>query len=307
MSFTAGDVKELREATGAGMMDCKKALEETKGDKDKAVDYLRTKGLASAAKKQGRIAAEGAIITVAVGDKGVALEVNCETDFVAKNADFVAFSNQVAKLILDGNYTNVEALSSAKLGAETVQEKINSLVLKIGEKIALRRFTKLNIANGYVSCYTHSGKIGVLCALEASNKAVYNSEDFQTFAKDLCLHVAASDTKFIKADEMDEGFRNKEAEIYAAQLREQGKPEQMIPNIVKGKLSKLASEVCLLEQKFVKNPDVDIKSLVADLAKKHACTIQVKQFVKLNLGEGIEKKQDNFLEEVAKMTGAGNN
>lgn len=307
MSFTASDVKELRDVTGAGMMDCKKALEETKGNKDKAIDYLRTKGLASAAKKQGRIAAEGAIITSAIGEVGVVLEVNCETDFVAKNADFVAFSNQIAKLILEGNFSNVEAVNQAKIGSETVQEKINSLVLKIGEKIALRRFTKLNNAGSFTSCYTHSGKIGVLCSFEASNKAIYNSEDFQALAKDLCLHIAASDTKFIKADEMDEGFKNKEAEIYAAQLKEQGKPDQMIPNIVKGKLSKLASEVCLLEQKFVKNPDLDIKSLIAELAKKHSCTIQVKQFVKLNLGEGIEKKQDNFVDEVAKMTGAGNN
>lgn len=307
MSFTATDVKELREATGAGMMDCKKALEETKGDKEKAVDYLRTKGLASAAKKQGRIAAEGAIVTLSMGDKGIALEVNCETDFVAKNADFVAFSNQAAKLILEGNFANVEAVNSAKIGAETVQEKINALVLKIGEKIAIRRFTKVSLSGGYVSYYTHSGKIGVLCAVESSNKSIYSAFDFQDFAKDLCLHIAASDTKFIKADEMDEGFKNKEAEIYAAQLREQGKPEQMIPNIVKGKLSKLAAEVCLLEQKFVKNPDMDIKTLVSEMGKKHACELQIKQFVKLNLGEGIEKKQDNFLEEVAKMTGAGKN
>lgn len=304
MSFTAGDVKELREATGAGMMDCKKALEETKGDKDKAIDYLRTKGLASAAKKQGRIAAEGAVITIAAGDKGVALEVNCETDFVAKNADFIAFSNQVGKLILEGNFANIEAVNNAKIGSETVQEKINGLVLKIGEKIALRRFNKMVLTEGYISSYTHSGKIGVLCAIKASNKAVYAAPDFQEFAKDLCLHIAASDTKFINGNEMDEGFKNKEAEIYAAQLREQGKSEQMIPNIVKGKLSKLASEVCLMEQKFVKNPDIDIKTLAADLGKKHQCEITIKEFAKLNLGEGIEKKSDNFVDEVAKMTGA---
>lgn len=307
MSFTAGDVKELRESTGAGMMDCKKALEETKGDKQKAIDYLRTKGLASAAKKQGRIATEGAIMTLAAGDKAVALEVNCETDFVAKNADFVELCKQTAKLVLDGNYSDVEALANAKLGNETVQEKVNGLVLKIGEKIAIRRFKKVTVADGLTACYTHTGKIGVLCAIQSSNKAVYAQPDFQEFAKDLCLHIAASDTKFISADQMDEGYKNKEAEIYAAQLREQGKPEQMIPNIVKGKLSKLAAEVCLLEQKFVKNPDVDIKSLVADLSKKHQCQISIKEFTKLNLGEGLEKRQDNFADEVAKMTGASQN
>lgn len=307
MSFTAGDVKELREATGAGMMDCKKALEECKGDKDKAIDYLRTKGLASAAKKQGRIATEGAIITLAAGEKAVAVEVNCETDFVAKNADFCEFAKASAKLALENSYSDVDALLGAKLGAGTVQDTINGLVLKIGEKIALRRFKKINLKDGYTSCYTHSGKIGVLCSILSSNKNVYTQSDFQEFAKDICLHIAASDTKFISSDQMDEGFKNKEAEIYAAQLREQGKPEQMIPNIVKGKLSKLASEVCLMDQKFVKNPDIDIKTLLADLAKKHQCQIFIKEFVKMNLGEGLEKRQDNFADEVAKMTGVNQN
>lgn len=214
MSFSATDVKDLREKTGAGMMDCKKALTETNGDMEKAIDYLRTKGLAAANKKQGRIATEGMIGSyIHNGKIGVMVEVNCETDFVGK------------------------------------------------------------------------------------------SDDFQTFVKDVAMHIAAADPKFLSATDIDESFKNREAEIYAQQLKEQGKPEKMIPNIVKGKLDKMASEVCLLEQKFVKNPDVSIQDLVNELTMKIGEKISIRRFVKFNLGEGLEKKQDNFVDEVAKMTG----
>ena len=214
MSFSATDVKDLREKTGAGMMDCKKALTETNGDMEKAVDYLRTKGLAAAQKKQGRIAAEGIIGSyIHNGKIGVMVEINCETDFVAK------------------------------------------------------------------------------------------SDDFTTFAKDVAMHIAASNPLFLAATDIDENYKNREAEIYAQQLKEQGKPEKMIPGIVKGKLDKMASEVCLLEQKFVKNPDVTIQDLVNELTMKIGEKISIRRFVKYNLGEGIEKKQDNFADEVAKMTG----
>jgi elongation factor Ts len=214
MSFSATDVKDLREKTGAGMMDCKKALTETNGDIEKAVDYLRTKGLAAAQKKQGRIAAEGIIGSyIHNGKIGVMVEINCETDFVAK------------------------------------------------------------------------------------------SDDFTTFAKDVAMHIAASNPIFLAASDIDESYKNREAEIYAQQLKEQGKPEKMIPGIVKGKLDKMASEVCLLEQKFVKNPDVSIQDLVNELTMKIGEKISIRRFVKYNLGEGIEKKQDNFADEVAKMTG----
>ena len=208
------DVMTLREKTGVGMMECKKALTETKGDMDKAVDYLRKKGLASATKKEGRIAAEGVVGTyIHNGKIGVMVEVNCETDFVAKNQDFL------------------------------------------------------------------------------------------TFTKDVSMHIAASDPKFVKAEEIDEAFKQKEAEIYAAQLKEQGKPENMIAKIVEGKLAKLAQEVCLYEQKFVKNPDLSIKDLINELTLKLGEKIVVRRFVRWNLGEGIEKKVDNLAEEVAKMTG----
>lgn len=214
MAFSVDDVKDLREKTGAGMMDCKKALQETNGDMEKAVDFLRAKGLAAASKKQGRVAAEGLIGSyIHNGKIGVMVEVNCETDFVAK------------------------------------------------------------------------------------------SDDFQNFVKDVSMHIAAADPKFLKADEIDEGFKNREAEIYAQQLKEQGKPEKMIPNIVKGKLDKLAKDVCLLEQSFVKNPDITISDLLNEVTLKIGEKIAIRRFVKFNLGEGIEKKKDNLAEEVAKMTG----
>jgi elongation factor Ts len=213
--ITSEDVKNLREKTGAGMMDCKRALTECGGDFEKAVDYLRTKGLAAAQKKQARVAAEGLIGSyIHNGKIGVMVEVNCETDFVAKGPDF------------------------------------------------------------------------------------------QTFVKDVAMHIAASDPKFVRSDEMDENFKNREAEIYAAQLREQGKPEAMISKIVEGKLKKLASEVCLMDQPFVREPEKTVSDLLNDLVLKLGEKIAIRRFVKFNLGEGIEKRKDNFAEEVAKMQGS---
>jgi len=212
--ITAKLVSELREKTGAGMMDCKKALGEVNGDVEKAIDYLRQKGLAAAQKKQSRIAAEGAVGSYIHGGKmGVLVEVNCETDFVAK------------------------------------------------------------------------------------------SEDFQTFVKDVAMHVAAADPKFVRSSEMDQSFVDREVAIYTAQLKEEGKPENMIPKIVEGKVKKLASEVCLLDQKFIKNPDISVQDLINELTIKVGEKIDVRRFVKFNLGEGIEKKVDDFAAEVAAMTG----
>jgi len=214
MSFSANDVKDLREKTGAGMMDCKKALSECNGNMDDAVDYLRKKGLAAAQKKQGRIAAEGIIGSyIHMNSKiGVIVEVNCETDFVAKNPEF------------------------------------------------------------------------------------------QHFAHDVAMHIAAADPKFVRDDEMDENFKNKEAEIYAAQLKEQGKPEKMIPKIVEGKLSKLAEEVCLYNQKFVKNPDKTVNDLINELTLKIGEKISVRRFHKFVVGEGMKKREDNLAAEIAAMT-----
>jgi len=302
MSISAADVKEIRELTGAGMMDCKKALEETAGDKQKAIDYLRTKGLSSAAKKQGRIAAEGLILTKVQKNQAVIIEVNCETDFVAKNIDFVNYIENLSNALIENKIGTVEELLAVKFNGESFSEIQNGLVLKIGEKIALRRFQYLSSTGWHLSNYTHSGKIGVLLAFSSSKpEAFVNNSEFAMMQKDICLHIAASDTKFISSDEMDETFKNKEAEIYAAQLKEQGKDEKMIPNIVKGKLSKLASEVCLLDQKFVKNPDITIQQLLNDFSKKSGSVIKIEKYIKYTLGEGIEKKVENFADEVNKM------
>ncbi|HLW56631.1 MAG TPA: translation elongation factor Ts [Bacteriovoracaceae bacterium] len=303
MAYTAADVKNLRETTGAGMMDCKKALDESNGDFDKAVDYLRAKGLAAAAKKQSRVAAEGMITACVKGKIAALVEVNCETDFVAKNESFQAFANDAANVAVDGNLGDIDALLAAKGPAGIIKDNITDLTLKIGEKIDLRRVALLKLeGNGMIGSYVHSGKIGVLVSL-ATDKDITGNEDLVELAKDISMHIAAANPQFLNASEIDEDYKNKEAEIYTAQLKEQGKPEAMIPNIVKGKLNKLASEVCLYEQSFVKDPDITVAKLIENVSNKVGANIKVEKFIKLNLGEGIEKRSENFAEEIAKITG----
>jgi len=302
MTVSATAVRDLREKTGAGMMDCKKALAECAGDFEKAVDYLRAKGLAAAAKKQSRTAAEGIVTATVEGAVGVVVEVNCETDFVAKNPEFQTFVSNVASHLLTNNAKDVEDLKTQTIKGKKVTEWIQELTLKIGEKIDVRRFEKRKLnGDGKIAQYVHNGKIGVLVEVTASADAA-KKDAFTELMSDLCLHVAAADPKFLHADQIDESFKEKEAEVYAAQLREQGKDEKMIPNIVKGKLNKLASEVCLNEQKFVKNPDISIAQLIKEVEAKVGSTLKICGFSKITLGEGIEKKQDNLAEEVAKMT-----
>jgi elongation factor Ts len=303
MAYTAADVKNLRETTGAGMMDCKKALDETQ-DFQKAVDYLRAKGLAAAAKKQSRVAAEGLIAAVVKGKLGALVELNCETDFVAKNDSFQAFVQTAANVAVDGKLNSVQALLGAK-GPKgiTLQDEVSELTIKIGEKIDLRRVELMTLeGNGLIGSYVHSGKIGVLCKIEA-DKDVANNDAVKELAKDLCMQIAAANPTFLNASEIDENFKAREAEVYAAQLKEQGKPDNMIPNIVKGKLNKLATEVCLYEQTFVKDPDTNIAKLIETVSKTAGATLKVTKFTKFNLGEGIEKKQENFAEEIAKLSG----
>ena len=305
MSFTAKDVKELREKTGAGMMDCKKALTENNGDINAAVDFLRQKGLAAAAKKATRVAAEGLIGAVVEGNVGAVVEINCETDFVAKNDDFKNFVTKVANHLVTSSASDVAALKEEKMGDRTVQEVVQELTLKIGEKIDIRRFDKRTISGeGRIGSYVHSGKIGVLVEVAADSAETAGKEEFKALVSDLCLHVAAADPKFLTSDDIDQDFKDREAKVYEAQLKEQGKPENMIPNIVKGKLNKLATEVCLMDQKFVKDPDMSVSKLIADVESKTGGKITVAGFSKMNLGEGIEKKEDNLAEEVAKMTKA---
>jgi elongation factor Ts len=296
-------VKDLREKTGAGMMDCKKALTETSGDMEAAVDYLRQKGLAAAAKKASRIAAEGIVAAQVSGNVGALVEVNCETDFVAKNDDFRNFVNDVTNHLLKNDAKDLESLKNQKIGNLTIQEKIQELTLKIGEKIDLRRFSrKVVTENCRLGHYVHSGKIGVLVNVKSDNAAVLKNDEFNELLNDLCLHVAAADPKFLNGSDIDDDFKKREAAIYEAQLREQGKSDAMIPNIVQGKLAKLASEVCLLEQKFVKDPDISIAKLVSNVGSKLGAKLTLDFFERISLGEGIEKKQDNLAEEVAKLS-----
>ena len=305
MAFTAKDVKELREKTGAGMMDCKKALTENDGNLEAAIDYLRQKGLAAAAKKATRVAAEGLIGGVVEGAVGALVEVNCETDFVAKNDDFKGFVNKLANHLVTSTATTVEALKAESFGERTLEETIQELTLKIGEKIDVRRFVKKSMTTeGKVGSYVHGGKIGVLVEVTADSAETAKKDEFQELVNDLCLHVAAADPRFLTADQIDEDYKEREAKVYRAQLIEQGKPENMIDNIIKGKLNKLASEVCLMDQKFVKNPDLSVSKLVKEVEAKTGGKITIAGFEKMNLGEGIEKKDDNLADEVAKLTKA---
>lgn len=303
MAYTAADVKNLRETTGAGMMDCKKALDETQ-DFQKAVDYLRAKGLAAAAKKQSRVAAEGLIAAVVKGKLAALVELNCETDFVAKNDSFQAFVQTAANVAVDGNLNTVEGLMNAK-GPKglTLKDEVSELTIKIGEKIDLRRVELMKLeGHGTIGSYVHSGKIGVLVKIEA-DKDVSGNAAVTDLAKDLCMQIAAANPTFLNASEIDESFKAREAEVYAAQLKEQGKAEAMIPNIVKGKLNKLATEVCLYEQTFVKDPDTTVAKLIETVGKTAGANLKVTKFTKFNLGEGIEKKSENFAEEIAKLSG----
>jgi elongation factor Ts len=291
MAITASTIKELREKTGAGMMACKTALKETNGDFEAAVDYLRKKGLAAAEKKQSRTAAEGIVVNVVEGNKAVILEVNCETDFVAKGDDFKNFAKEMASFALSNDVTSSEALKDQKA------QEINELTLKCGEKIDVRRLISKQSENK-LGFYNHGGKIGIL--IEMNTTAAGQKVD--ELLKDVSMHVAAASPRFLSSNEIDETFKAREAKIYTEQLIEQGKPEKMIPNIVQGKLRKLASEVCLLEQKFVKNPDLSVSAHIEAVSKELGSSVELVSFRSLVLGEGVEKKVDNLADEVAKMT-----
>ncbi len=304
-TFSAKDVKELREKTGAGMMDCKKALTESNGDIEAAVDYLRQKGLAAAAKKASRVAAEGLVGGAVEGNTGVLVEINCETDFVAKNDDFKQFVTQMSNHILSSSATDIAGLKEDSMGSATVQKTVEELTLKIGEKIDVRRFVKRSLSgDGKIGSYVHTGKIGVLVEVKADKAEATKAPEFAELVNDLCLHVAAAAPTFLLASEIDEDYKQREAKVYEAQLVEQGKPENMIPNIIKGKLNKLASEICLMDQKFVKNPDLSVSALVKEVEGKLGAKLEITGFDRLVLGEGIEKKEDNLADEVAKMTKA---
>lgn len=288
MAVTATMVKELREKTGAGMMDCKKALTETNGDMEQAVDFLREKGISKAAKKADRIAAEGSAYTLTEGNTSVLIEVNCETDFVTKNDQFKTLLAEVAKHLLDQRPATVEeALQQPLHGeGETLETYINNNIAKIGEKLSLRRFVIAEKTdNDAFGAYIHmGGNIGVLTVVEGTTD--------ETFAKDIAMHIAAVNPRFVSRDAVDEEVVEKEREVLKQQALNEGKPEKIVEKMVEGRLGKFFEEICLLEQSFVKDPDQKVKQLVSDKGAT------INEFTRFEVGEGMEKREDNFAEEV---------
>ena len=305
--ITAQAVKELRERTGAGMMDCKKALSETNGDMDKAVEVLREKGLAAAAKKAGRIAAEGVVETYVSEDKKSAgiIEVNCETDFVAINEDFKTFAKNLAKMVSTTNANTIEEFVESVYiedESKTVQQVLTDLIAKIGENMNVRRFEKFSADNGVIASYIHGGgRIGVLAQVSCEK----NSEVIDELAKDLAMQVAASNPLYLNDKSVDQEAIEKEKEIYRVQALNEGKPEKIVDKMVEGRVKKYLKEICLVDQPWVKNPDLTITALVNEKAKEVEAPVEVARFVRFEKGEGIEKKEENFAEEVAKQMKQG--
>ncbi len=291
MAITAADVKKLREATGAGMMDCKKALTEVGGDFDAGVDFLRKKGLGAADKKAGRVAAEGIVVTKAKGNAAAVLEVNAETDFVSKNDQFVAFADKLAEFILDKRPADVTALLAMSFeGDLTVEQTLSQLIATIGENMSVRRFQVLE-ASGVVATYIHgTGKIGVLVALDG------NADDtLSTIARNVAMHVAAVNPQFVSRDEVTTDIAERERAVLTERALASGKPEAIVEKIVTGQMNKFFSENCLLDQEFVMDSDKTVAKAVSDV-QADAKIVAVARFA---LGEGIEKKEEDFAAEVA--------
>ncbi|HEY1752377.1 MAG TPA: translation elongation factor Ts [Caulobacteraceae bacterium] len=310
--ITAGMVKDLRETTGAGMMDCKRALEETGGDVPAAVDLLRVKGLAKAAKKADRVASEG-VVAVATARAGAgataaAIELNSETDFVARNETFQGAARQIAGAAV-GVDGDAEALRAAKVdGAQTADELIRGLIATIGENMTLRRFARLHVDHGAVGAYVHNkvpgatdlGRMGVIVAVEGGGDQAV----LEDLARNIALHVAGTPTPplSLSADELDPAAVAKEKAILTDQAAESGKPPNVVEKMVEGRIRKWMEDVVLLKQPYVKNPDQTIEQLVAETAKQVGSPLKVAGFVRLALGEGVEKKEDDFAAEVAAMS-----
>ncbi|MDP8912157.1 MAG: translation elongation factor Ts [Pseudomonadota bacterium] len=303
--ITAATVKELRERTGAGMMDCKKALGETGGDMEAAIDWLRTKGLAAAAKKAGRTAAEGLVGVAVSGTRGAVVEVNSETDFVAKNEQFQEFVRTVAELALTGN-GNVEGLAAASWPTGgTVQEKLTSNIATIGENQSLRRAAVLQVNDGVVVSYVHNavaaglGKIGVLVALESTG----DKSKLEGLGKQLAMHIAAANPMALTGEELDPSLVDRERGIAMEKASESGKPANIVEKMVEGAIAKFRKENALLSQLFVMDNKTKIEDVVKAEAKNAGAPIELKAYVRFQLGEGIEKKESDFAAEVAAASG----
>ncbi|CAO3444402.1 translation elongation factor Ts [Azospirillum sp.] len=304
--ITASLVKELREKTGAGMMDCKKALNETQGDLEGAVDWLRKKGLAAAAKKSGRVAAEGLVAVATAGTKGAVVEVNAETDFVARNDKFQAFAAKAAELALT-SAGDVEALKAAAYPgtSHTAQDELTSLIATVGENMNLRRAVTLSVSAGVVVSYVHSaiapglGKIGVLVALESTGDAGKLAD----LGKQIAMHIAAARPDALDIADVDSSSLERERNVLAEQARASGKPENIIEKMVEGRVRKYYEEVCLLEQTYVIDGETKVRKVVENAAKDIGAPVKVTAFTRFALGEGIEKAQTDFAAEVAAAAG----
>lgn len=300
-SFTAKDVKALREQTGCGMMDCKKALVEADGDMEKAVDFLREQGLAKQAKKASRVAAEGMAFAMTTEDhkKGVVIEVNAETDFVAKNADFQAFVNTCAQTVIDNNPADVEALLACNASGsdKTVAELLQEKVLVIGENIQIRRF---KLMEGACVAYVHAG--GVIGVLVNFKTDLADKPEFVTYGKDVAMQIAALNTPYLKESDVPAEVLEHEKEIMKAEVVNSGKPEAIADKIVMGKIAKFYKENCLLDQAFVKENKISVQQYTNNTAKELGGSIEITEFVRFEKGEGIEKREDDFAAEVAAMT-----
>lgn len=301
--ITAQMVKDLRERTGAGMMDCKKALSETNGDPEKAIEYLREKGLAAAAKKAGRVAAEGLVMAYISDDKkvGSLVEVNCETDFVAANEDFVKLVSNVAKQASTSNSNTIEEFVNEQYiedGSIKVQDAVTALIAKLGENMNVRRFSNYSVENGVIESYIHGGgRIGVLVKLNCEKQ----DEVLNTVAKDIAMQVAASNPLFLSREFVDADTIEKEKEIYRVQALNEGKPEKIVEKMVEGRVQKYYKEVCLVDQVWVKDSELTIAKYLQQKSKEIGSTISIGGFVRFERGEGIEKKEENFADEVAKQ------
>ena len=281
--ITAALVKELREITGAGMMDCKKALVECEGDKDKAIDYLREKGIAKAAKKAGRIASEGVVAAASDGKTACIVEINSETDFVAKNENFLALVKKIAEHIVACKPADMDALNASQMDGKTVAEVMTEAVASIGEKLSLRRFEGYTTEDGQLATYIHmGGKIGVIVELSGGDK---------TLGKDVAMQIAAAKPQCIGREDVDQEALAHEREVLRKQALEEGKPEKIVEKMVDGRINKYYKEVCLVEQEFVKDSDKTIKDILAG--------VEVRRFARFEMGEGLEKKNEDFAAEVA--------
>ena len=302
--ITSALVKELREKTGAGMMECKKALVSVDGNLEEAIDYLRKKGLSVAAKKSGRVAAQGLVGVKAKGKKGSIVELNSETDFVARNDEFQDFVKTVLDVVEEKEGV-LENVQKAMINGKTLEESLVALIAKIGENMNLRRVQHMEVENGVVASYVHTavandlGRIGVLVALESTGK----EDALLELGKKIAMHIAASSPKFLDISDVDNASLERERSVLIEQAKGSGKPEAIIEKMVEGRIKKYYEEVVLLEQPFIMDSDKKVRKIIQEAEEKAGAPIQLKAFVSYTLGEGLEKKEENFAEEVNKQLG----